>query len=61
MTISRDCQTRHPNSASDFYRTFTLADTIEAGIAAELNDGVLTVHLPKRADTQRRKIEVKVA
>ena len=46
----------------DFYRTFALADTIdEAGIAAELNDGVLTVHLPKRADTQRRKIEVKVA
>jgi HSP20 family molecular chaperone IbpA len=46
----------------DFYRTFTLADTIdEAAISAEVKDGVLTVHLPKRADVRPRKIDVKGA
>lgn len=44
----------------DFYRSFTLADSIdESAIAAELADGVLTVHLPKRAEVRPRKIEVK--
>jgi HSP20 family protein len=46
----------------DFYRTFTLAETIdESAISAEVKDGVLTVHLPKRAEVRPRKIEVKSA
>jgi HSP20 family protein len=46
----------------DFYRTFTLADTIdEAAISAEVKDGVLAVHLPKRAELKPRKIGVKSA
>jgi HSP20 family protein len=44
----------------DFYRTFTLADSIdEAAISAELVDGVLTIRLPKRAEVRPRKIQVK--
>ena len=46
----------------DFYRTFTLADSIDEGaISAEVKDGVLTVHLPKRAAVRPRRIDVKGA
>ncbi len=46
----------------DFYRTFTLGDSIdEAAIAAELSGGVLSVRLPKRAEVRPRKIDVKSA
>lgn len=44
-----------------FRRSFTLSNEIDAGnINAEMNDGVLTLHLPKRAELQPRKIEVSV-
>jgi HSP20 family protein len=45
-----------------FVRSFTLPDTVErARIAADYKDGVLLLHLPKRAEkkAQRVKIEVK--
>ncbi len=46
----------------DFYRSFTVSDDVdEATIAADLQGGVLTVHLPKRAEARRRRIEVKAA
>lgn len=42
-----------------FRRGFTLSNELEAdNISAEMNDGVLTLHLPKRAELQPRKIQV---
>jgi len=44
----------------DYYRTFTLGNGIDSeGITAELANGVLTVHLPKKAELRPRKISVK--
>lgn len=44
----------------DFYRTFTIGESIdETVINAELKDGVLVVHLPKKAEARPRKIAVK--
>jgi HSP20 family molecular chaperone IbpA len=44
----------------DFYRTFGTGETIDSqAIHAELTDGVLKVHLPKREETRARRIEVK--
>jgi HSP20 family protein len=44
----------------DFYRTFTIGELIdETAISAELKDGVLVVHLLKRAEARPRKIKVK--
>jgi HSP20 family protein len=45
----------------DFHRTFTVGELINGeSISAELKDGVLVVHLPKRPEVRPRKIEVKV-
>ncbi|MFO0587312.1 MAG: Hsp20/alpha crystallin family protein [Polyangiaceae bacterium] len=45
----------------DYRRTFLVPQGIDAEkIAAELNQGVLTVHLPKHASVRPRRIEVKV-
>lgn len=44
----------------DFRRSFSVGELIDGSqISAELKDGVLTVHLPKRADAKPRKIAVK--
>jgi len=44
----------------DFHRAFQIDDDIDpAGIAAELAEGVLTVHLPKSRDARPRKIPVR--
>jgi HSP20 family protein len=44
----------------DFYRTFTVGEMIdESVINAELKDGMLVVHLPKKAESRPRKIAVK--
>jgi HSP20 family protein len=43
----------------DFQRTFEIGESIDAArIAAELSDGVLTVHLPKAEAARPRKIQV---
>jgi HSP20 family protein len=43
----------------DFYRTFRISEAIDASkISAELNDGVLTLHLPKTESVKPRKIAV---
>jgi len=44
----------------DFHRSFTLSEAIDPErISAELKQGVLTVHLPKREAVKPRRIEVK--
>jgi HSP20 family protein len=46
----------------DFRRSFTIGELInESEISAELKDGVLRVHLPKREEARPRKIAVKTA
>lgn len=48
--------------AADFRRTFLVPQGIDAEkIAAELSQGVLTVHLPKHASVKPRRIDVKVS
>ena len=44
----------------DFRRTFTIGEAIDAdSISAELKNGVLSVHLAKRAEARPRKIAVR--
>ncbi len=43
----------------EFCRSFALPDTVDAeGIDANYKDGILTVTLPKRPESQRREIKV---
>jgi len=52
---------RNERPAGRFVRSFSLPDAVDRkGIAADYQDGVLQLHLPKRAQEQQRiKIEVK--
>jgi len=44
----------------DFHRIFTIGEAIDSeGIAAEVHDGVLTLHLPKSEEARPRRINVK--
>jgi HSP20 family protein len=44
-----------------FSRAFTLPHYVDSSkVAAEYRDGVLTLHLPKKAETKPRQIPVKV-
>jgi HSP20 family molecular chaperone IbpA len=48
--------------ATRYQRSFALSGELATdGIDASLMDGVLTVHIPKRAEVRPRKIEVRVA
>lgn len=50
---------RVERSYGSFSRSFTLPSTVTVdGVTAELNNGVLSIVLPKREDTKARKIEV---
>lgn len=46
-------------NATRFRRSFTLSSELQADkISAEMNNGELTLRLPKRAEVQPRKIEI---
>lgn len=47
--------------STHFRRSFTLSHELETDkISAEMKDGVLTLHIPKRAELQPRKIQISV-
>ena len=44
-----------------FVRTFSLPDAVDRGrIAADYKDGVLLLHLPKRGETQGRRLRIDI-
>ena len=57
----RDNYLRVERYYGTFSRTFTLPPYVDSGkIAADFKDGILTMRLPKRAETKLRQIQVKV-
>ena len=43
-----------------FSRSFTISSAVDASrVEAEMNDGVLSIHLPKREEAKPRQIEIK--
>ena len=45
-----------------FSRSFTISSAVDAcRVEAEMNDGVLSIHLPKREEAKPRQIKVDVA
>jgi HSP20 family protein len=68
LTLHGKCAERHPGvnflmeeyGIGDFYRSFAISQDIDADkITADLNNGVLTVRLPKAEAVKPRKIAVK--
>ncbi len=63
LELSENAEALYADVRSSLYRrTFSLSGELETGkIEASLKDGVLTVHIPKRAELRPRKIEVKAS
>ncbi len=68
LTIHGKVKPRHENidflygeyGIGDFYRSFTVGEAVDAAkISAELNNGVVIIHLPKSEEVKPRRIEVK--
>ena len=58
----RDAYHRIERTYGAFSRTFTLPNTVDVEhISAESKDGVLRIHLPKKAETKPRQIKVAVS
>ncbi|MBP9034325.1 MAG: Hsp20/alpha crystallin family protein [Pseudomonadales bacterium] len=63
IAMPEGMQALHAEIRSKLYRrSFSLSSELDPdAIAAKLKDGVLTLHIPKRAEVRPRKVEVKVA
>lgn len=60
--IKEERYRRVERSYGDFYRSFTLPTTVDAGrVSAEFANGVLTVKLPFREEAKPRTINIDVA
>lgn len=69
LTIHAKVEPRHSQETDyllreygvgDYYRVFTVSENIDASkISADYADGILTLHLPKAAAAQPRKIQVR--
>lgn len=58
----QDDYTRIERIYGQFSRSFNLPSTVDVDrITAEMEDGVLKVHMPKREESKPRQIEVKVS
>ena len=63
IAMPEGMQALHAEVRSKLYRrSFALSSELDPdAIEAKLKDGVLTLHIPKRAEVRPRKVEVKVA
>jgi len=63
LEMPEGMQPLHAEVRSRSYRrSFALSSELDAdGIKARLKDGVLRLHIPKRAEVRPRKIDVKIA
>ncbi len=60
-TTTKEGYRRVERSAGQFYRRFTLPDTVDSeGVKASGNNGVLEITIPKQAKVQPRRIEIQV-
>ena len=61
MSEKKDQYTRVERWYGSFMRSFTLPTSVDSEhIAAETRDGVLRIHLPKKAETRPRQIKVSI-
>jgi len=69
LTISGKREEEHKEEGEQYYaiersygtfaRSFSLPDTVDSEhVSAELKNGVLTIHMPKRPEAQPKKIEI---
>ena len=59
--ISEENYLRVERAYGSFSRSFTLPNTVNTeGISAQYENGVLTLHLPKREEAKPKQIQVKV-
>jgi HSP20 family molecular chaperone IbpA len=63
IAMPEGMQALHAEVRSKLYRrSFALSSELDPdAIAAQLKDGVLTLHIPKRAEVRPRKVEVRIA
>lgn len=61
-SVSEDNYLRVERAYGSFARTFSLPNTVNAeGINASYNNGVLTIHMPKREESTPKQVKVNVA
>jgi HSP20 family protein len=61
-SVSEDNYLRVERAYGSFARTFSLPNTVNAeGINASYNNGVLTIHMPKREESKPKQVKVNVA
>ena len=61
-SVNEENYLRVERAYGSFTRTFSLPNTVNAeGINASYNNGVLTVHMPKREESKPKQVKINVA